>query len=214
MTKLFLDVLDKSRRELWNELRVLSKNGGVLAGGTAIALQIEHRVSEDFDVFVPGEISAAVRRKAYELIHGLERVPIDNNDQLTLLSRTGLKLTLVNYPYRPLHKLIKTESLFMFDLRDLASNKAYTIGRRGTWRDYVDLYFLLKEKRATLKQMITEAESRFGPEFDLRRFLDQLTYTKDLGDFNIQFVRDVVTPIKISKFFTDQVKEFGLLANL
>lgn len=211
MIKLFLDVLDKPRQELWSKLGVLSRNGGVLAGGTAIALQIKHRISEDFDIFVPDEIPRAARQKAYQIMGSLERVPIDDSHQLTLLSRTGLKLTLVSHPYPPLHKLVKTENLPLFDLRDLASNKAYTIGRRGTWRDYIDLYFLLRDKVVTLSQLIKDAKQRFGPEFDPRRFLNQLTFTRDLGDFNIEFVRDPATPIKISQFLIRQVKEFPLV---
>lgn len=208
MTKLFLDVLDSPQQKLWERLGVLSKNSCVLAGGTAIALQIGHRISEDFDLFVPEIVSRVTRKKAYELMEGIERVPINDNHQLTILSRTGLKLTVVSHPYPPLHKLIKTDSLSLFDLRDLASNKANTIGRRGTWRDYVDLYFLLKEGIVTLDQMMKEAKLRFKEEFDHRRFLSQLTYTKDLGDFNVQFIRNSATPKQITDFLDNQVEEF------
>ncbi|MEK7091054.1 MAG: nucleotidyl transferase AbiEii/AbiGii toxin family protein [Patescibacteria group bacterium] len=206
MTKLFLDVLDNPQKKLWEKLGVLSQNSCVLAGGTAIAMQIGHRISEDFDLFVPETISRATRKNAYELMSEIERVPIDDNHQLTILSRGGLKLTVVSHPYAPLYKLVKTDSLSLFDLRDLASNKANTIGRRGTWRDYVDIYFLLKERIVTLDQMTKEAKLRFKEEFDQRRFLSQLTYTRDLGDFNVQFVRDPTTSAKISTFLASQVK--------
>ena len=211
MTKLFLDVLDSPQQKLWEKLGALSKNSCVLAGGTAIALQIGHRISEDFDLFVPEIVSRVTREKAYGLIDRIERVPINDNHQLTILSRTGLKLTVVSHPYPPLYKLIKTDGLPLFDLRDLASNKANIIGRRGTWRDYVDLYFLLKEKIVILDQIMKEAKVRFKEEFDPRRFLDQLTYTKDLGDFNIQFVRGSVTQAKISRFLVGLVKKFNLV---
>lgn len=207
MTKLFLDVLDSPQQKLWERLVVLSKNSCVLAGGTAIALQIGHRISEDFDLFIPGIVSRVIQKKAYELMDRIERVPINDNHQLTVLSRTGLKLTVVSHPYPPLYKLIKTDSLSLFDLRDLASNKANTIGRRGTWRDYVDLYFLLKEKIVTLDQMMKEAKLRFKEEFDHRRFLSQLTYTKDLGDFNIHFIQNSVTPKQVTGFLEDLVGE-------
>lgn len=211
MTKLFLDALDNPRRKLWEKLGKLSVNNCVLAGGTAIAMQIGHRISEDFDIFVPGIISRATQKKAYELMDLVERTPIDDSHQLTILSRAGLKLTVVSHPYPPIYKLIKTDSLALFDLRDLASNKAYTIGRRGTWRDYVDLYFLLKDEVVILDQTMKDAKLRFKAEFDPRRFLDQLTYTQDLGDFNIQFMRDAVTFAGISRFLASRVKESNLL---
>ncbi|MEK7163826.1 MAG: nucleotidyl transferase AbiEii/AbiGii toxin family protein [Patescibacteria group bacterium] len=208
MTKLFLDVLDKPQQVLWQKLKDLSKNSCVLAGGTAIAMQIGHRISEDFDLFIPGVISRATRKKALELMEGIDRIPLDDTHQLTILSKTGLKLTVVSHPHIPLYKLVKTDSLSLFDLRDLASNKAFTIGQRGKWRDYVDLYFLLKEKIITLDQLLNESKKRFKVEFDPRRFLDQLTFTQDLGDFNIEFIRDGTTPANISQFMAKQVKEY------
>lgn len=208
MTKLFQDVLDEPQQNLWQKLKVLSKNSCVLAGGTAIALQIGHRISEDFDLFVPNIISRATRKKALELMEGVDRIPLDDTHQLTILSRLGVKLTIVSHPHLPLYKLVKTDSLSLFDLRDLASNKAFTIGQRGKWRDYVDLYFLLMEKIITFDQLIHEAKQRFKVEFDPRRFLDQLTYTQDLGDFNIEFIRDKTTPQKISQFMAKIVSEY------
>jgi len=44
---------------------------------------------------------------------------------------------------------------------DLASNKVHTIGRRGEWKDYVDLFFLLKQGRLNIQRMIKETEKRF-----------------------------------------------------
>ena len=199
MTKLFLDVLDSPQQVLWQRLKALSVNSCVLAGGTAIAMQIGHRISEDFDLFIPGIISRTTRKKALELMEGIDRVPLDDTHQLTILSRTGLKLTVVSHPHIPIYKLVKTDS-----------NKAFTIGQRGKWRDYVDLYFLLKEKIITLDQLLNESKKRFKVEFDPRRFLDQLTFTNDLGDFNIEFIRDGTTPANISQFMAKQVKEYLL----
>ena len=51
MTKLYLDVLDEPRRKVFERLSVFTRLGGVLAGGTAMALQLNHRRSDDFDIF-------------------------------------------------------------------------------------------------------------------------------------------------------------------
>lgn len=208
MTKLYLDILDEPRQKLWDRLYTLSKYGAVLAGGTAIALQIRHRVSEDFDLFLKGSISAASRAEAYKIMGALSRPGIDDGHQLTLLSLAGLKLTLVSHPYPPLHKLIKTDSTPIFSLSDLATNKAHTIGRRGTWRDYVDLYFLLKEKIISLEQVITESQTRFKPEFDPKLFLQQLVYVEDLGKMDISFLRDEVSSEQIVRFMLDEARRY------
>lgn len=209
MTKLYLDWLDSTRRQLWEKLDAFSQYKGVLAGGTAIAMQLGHRVSVDFDIFLPGDIPPAARRKILEVVGSIGKVPIDDQHQLTVISHSGLKLTLVSYPYPPLYPLVKTDSLPLFHLSDLASNKAYTIGRRGIWRDYVDLYFLLHEKIVSLEQIIDESQRRFSYEFFTKRFLEQLIYTADLGCMEVDFLRNKATPDEIVKLFEGEVKKYA-----
>jgi hypothetical protein len=45
-----LDILPASQRALWKELKATPRHF-VLYGGTALALRLGHRVSEDFDFF-------------------------------------------------------------------------------------------------------------------------------------------------------------------
>jgi hypothetical protein len=47
-------------------------------------------------------------------------------------------------------------------VREIAATKAYTIGRRGAYKDYIDLYFILSEQHATLTDIIDVAEKKFG----------------------------------------------------
>ena len=56
MTKLYLDILDDRRKRLFSMLKSF-EGEWVLAGGTALALQIGHRKSIDFDLFSPKPIS-------------------------------------------------------------------------------------------------------------------------------------------------------------
>ena len=64
--------------------------------------------------------------------------------------------------------------------------KAYTLGRRATFRDYIDLYFLLINAYITLREIIEDASKKFvlsGEKlFSTRLFLEQLAYTEDLED--------------------------------
>lgn len=59
MSKLFFEVLDAKRRSAWHDLFKLPY-GGVLGDGTALALQIRHRISYDFDIFYDKPLSAAL----------------------------------------------------------------------------------------------------------------------------------------------------------
>jgi hypothetical protein len=91
----------------------------------------------------------------------------------------GIKLTFLYYPF-----LINfTDSLDGFielpDLLTLAALKAYALGRRSKWKDYVDLYFITKSG-ISLKKIISKAEKIFGNNFNEKIFRVQLAYFKDL----------------------------------
>ena len=87
--------------------------------------------------------------------------------------------------------------------------KAYTVGRRGSYKDYVDLYFVIAENHATLTDIIAGAEQKFGTDFNSRLFLEQLVYLDDLADTDIQFIKSEVAPHDIQRFFEDRIREMG-----
>jgi hypothetical protein len=63
------------------------------------------------------------------------------------------------------------EQVPLLSVREIAATKAYTIGRRGAYKGYIDLYFILSEQHATLTDIIDVAEKKFGVEFNSRLFL-------------------------------------------
>lgn len=67
----------------------------------------------------------------------------------------------------------------MADLLTLSAMKAYALGMRAKWKDYVDLYFMMKEFYS-IEQIIKEARRIFGDEFNEKIFRAQLAYFKDI----------------------------------
>lgn len=198
-----LDALPAAARALLPKV-ASAVPGGILGGGTAIALQIGHRRSFDLDFFVSKKISPG-------LLHRLQKIGratplVDSSEELTC--RIGdSKISVIWYPFKPLHPLRKTPPCPLFDLRDLASSKAYTIGRRGAWRDYVDVVAAL-EFGLTLRGMITEAEKRFGDAFNAKLFLEQLTYFDDIEDFTIEWLWSVRTPHAVQESLQQAAKTY------
>src|ERR1700675_1718197 len=88
-------------------LPVLSRfHGFYLAGGTALALQIGHRISVDFDLFTDDDIDRALLQRARHVFSGADISPLVNNaDELTLLVN-GVKVTFLRYPFPPLEPLV------------------------------------------------------------------------------------------------------------
>ena len=103
MTKLYLDVLDEPRRKVFERLSVFTRLGGVLAGGTAMALQLNHRRSDDFDIFFPSLITNESRRRLISITEKPINIRLDNSRQLTLSDKNGIKVTLVIHEFPPLY---------------------------------------------------------------------------------------------------------------
>ena len=100
-----------------------------------------------------------------------------------------MKLTLLSYPFRLIEPLLSVEGLRMLSVKQISATKAYTIGRRGTYKDYVDLYFILAEHHASLEEIIAMAERKFRHEFNSRLFAEQLFFLDDVQDYHIDFLK-------------------------
>lgn len=207
MTEIFLDILDKQRLKTFSLLADF-RSSALLGGGTALALQIKHRKSFDFDCFVSKPIPSSLYAKVKKIFQESPIKLVDSSDQLTVQLSTLIELTFVYYWYPPLHPTISTNSLSLVNKLDIASDKAFTLGRRNAWRDYVDFYFLLKEKHVTLSAIIKDAVKRFDNEFSPKLFLEQLCYTEDIHDTNVEFINKPLIKNEITSFLENQVKTY------
>lgn len=179
------EILDDKRQKVWNALKNFSRLG-VLGGGTALALQLGHRKSLDFDFFCPKPIEEDLLIKAKKRFGNIE-VLLNSSDELTFLTSEGVKITFLYYPFEFKHKLF-LDGLYLLRVCDIAAAKAYTLNRRGNFKDYVDLYFILKSG-VPLKRIIEDARAIYGNLFSEKLFLSQLLYTKDI---NRQEFKEVV----------------------
>lgn len=91
-------------------------------------------------------------------------------------------------------------------LDDFASKKVYKISLRGAWRDYVDLFFLLKWKKYSINDLISLAEKKFQNEFNPKLFLEQLVYYKDIEITDTIFIKEKYTPVEIKSFLEEQTR--------
>src|SRR5690554_1066799 len=114
-----------------------------LVGETALALQIGHRNSIDIDLFGDNEISED------EFINKLGefgKVIVTQSTKNILIAKIeGVKVDFVNYVYPLLFNPIQVDSIRMLSKADIAAMKLNAIAGRGSKKDFIDLYFLLKE---------------------------------------------------------------------
>lgn len=67
----------------------------------------------------------------------------------------------------------------MPDILTLAAMKAHALGQRAKWKDYVDLYFVMKKYHG-LDEVVKRAKRLFASEFNEKIFRVQLAYFKDI----------------------------------
>jgi predicted nucleotidyltransferase component of viral defense system len=182
-----------------------------LAGGTALALQIGHRLSVDFDLFRDGPIDRTLLSTVTRVFPSFPVKPVINNrDQLTAFIGV-VKLTFLSYPFPLIEPLVSIGGLRMLSVEEIGATKAYTIGRRGTYKDYVDLYFIIAEHHASLGEIIAMAERKFRHEFNSRLFAEQLLFMDDVQDYDIDFLKQPVAAADITEFFRDRIRELPLI---
>lgn len=202
------EALTEKSKELMPTLR----NFGdfYLAGGTALALQIGHRISVDFDLFSGKEIDKDLFLRVKKVFSANEMsLSVNNLDELTVFI-DGIKTTFLKYPFPLIFGLVDYEGVNLLSVKEIAATKAYTINRRGSFKDYADLFFVVSKKYTTLEEIIEISDKKFGKEFNSRLFLEQLVYLDDVEDIEIKFLKESATREKIKLFFTEEIKKMKI----
>jgi hypothetical protein len=201
------EALTKEGLKLFPKLKAFSDF--YMAGGTALALQIGHRVSIDFDFFYPFDILKGLLGEVKKIFLKEKISPLINNaDELTVLIN-GVKVTFLKYPFPIINKLVKNNGLKMLDIAELAATKAYTIGRRGSLKDYVDIFFIISGGFIGLDGIIELAEKKYGHEFNSRLFLEQLVYLNDVEEEKLLFLKKTVNKKQLENFFIKEVRKIN-----
>jgi len=206
MSKIHLELLDKKRQEVFHKLSYFKKDG-YLAGGTALALQINHRRSVDFDIFIDKPISKNFKLKVKK-IFGAVNFYINSSDQISFNIKEGIGVTFIWYYYPKISSLVTTNSISLASVFDIAADKAETLGRRAVWRDYVDLFFLLKWRILSLEQIIKLAKKKFRGDFVEIQFLEQLPYFADLQKTPVEFIKEKYSDDEIKAFLEKEVEVY------
>jgi len=157
------------------------KRSFYLVGGTAIALHIGHRRSIDFDLFTAKKLNKSrIRQRVFELPYN-KKTLFDDVDQAHFYINE-VKITFFQYPYPVEHPEMLNNIISMPSLLSLSAMKAFALGRRAKWKDYVDLYFMLNGY-FSVREIAMENERIFGQLFSEKLFRLQLAFHKDI-DFS------------------------------
>ena|SRR3989344_79951 len=205
---MFEEVLPKKAK---SALAILGESGlmkgAYLAGGTALALQIGHRISVDLDFFTQKQFESEIlvqRLSALQINFRLERLAWG-----TILGHFGeTRFSLFYYNYPLLVKQVNFSGINIAGIKDLAAMKIAAISDRGTRRDFIDLYFILeKEKICSLEEML----KFYGEKFKIlhqnkMHILKSLMYFEEAEKAEVPKMLKSVSWKEVKKYFEWEVK--------
>lgn len=143
-----------------------------LAGGTALALQLGHRLSIDLDWMSPTFIQPSLLLSQLKKFKPM--VIQENKGTLDVLINQT-KVSFLNYSYPLIQNLVVYEKIKLADILDIAAMKLTAISSRGSRKDYVDLYFILqKVSLAEVLQVFTQKYQ--GVNYSLMHLAKSLVY--------------------------------------
>jgi len=121
---MFIDILDKKRKEILPRLKIFSSSF-YLAGGTGLALQLSHRDSVDFDFFTSKNFDNA---KLFETIkkqfanYKIKKIQ-DESGTLSIILSSKIKISFFYFSNKLIDKKVKTEYFDIASIRDIAAMK-------------------------------------------------------------------------------------------
>ena len=94
-----------------------------------------------------------------------------------------LKVDFNYYPFPRIEKGVLFNKIQVDSIHDIAANKIHTLFMKPRVRDYVDLYFILKNKDLSIKKFILDAKAKFDWHIDPLTLASQFMRVKEFIDF-------------------------------
>ncbi|MFZ5365803.1 MAG: nucleotidyl transferase AbiEii/AbiGii toxin family protein [Patescibacteria group bacterium] len=176
------DFLELVQKEPW-----LTKNF-FLGGGTALSeFYLRHRQSEDLDFFSEKEIGersirAFLRKIAPKLgFEDFQRTEFWGLEMYLLRfdKKETLKVDFSYYPFPPFERWTFFGKLRVASIYDIAVDKLQSIFGKSRPRDYIDLYFIFKEKGYKLEKILKDIRNKFDLSYDPGSLISQFLRVRD-----------------------------------
>lgn len=169
-------ILTKNQQEL---LPLISKFSPqfYMVGGTALALQLGHRRSIDFDLFSDKDFKNDIIIKKIIRDYPISQTFINSRGELTI-KVNEVKMTWYHFPFVVPHEVDWEKIITLPDVKTIAAMKVYALGQRAKWKDYVDLYFIFK--KYSLAEIVSWANQLFPNQINERLLREQLDYFADI----------------------------------
>jgi len=198
------EILPKRHQALLPKLTFLKKLGFYLAGGTALSLQIKHRISVDFDFYNQKEFDTD---KIYRIFQAQKPINLLLNtitENTLILEINNISVSIFSYNYPLLKPFLVSKYLNIASLEDISAMKLIAIIQRGIKRDFIDLYYL--SKKLGLDKIIVLTKKKYAG-FNKYLAFQALVYFQDAEERQTRETK-VLRPFEwkeIKKYFINEV---------
>ena len=182
-----------------------------LVGGTALTLQIGHRISDDIDLFTEEVLDKdKIIMFAGDVYKDFDIITNESKILQIKYPHKKLKIDFVQYPYRLLEPVITTtEGLHMLGKNDIAAMKMSAVGQRGyEAKDFVDLFYLLKEM--SIDTIVENFKKKYETE-NIFHYLKSMAYFDDVTPNSWKSIKMISEPMstrEIKKTLISNVRDY------
>lgn len=163
-------VTDEMRDVLTGFLQSAMGDRFYLAGGTALALQIGHRLSIDLDFFSPTEDIPSIRAELENALNPLQAIHASSAWGNLIYIAHGVRMGFYGYGFPLVAPLVKTDGLRLASIEDIALMKLDAMLSRASRKDFYDLYFICQ--KIPLPEIFKQANVKYP---SVRDFESQTT---------------------------------------
>ena len=174
------------RESLWNLLKELQHSNVFgnyfLVGGTALSLQLGHRVSDDIDLFTRHDINKDEILDFLNKNYGGNYQIVNIQNIIMQVIINDIKVDFVKYNYELIEEIKEEDGIKYLGINDIAAMKLMAVANRGDQaKDFYDIYYLLE--KISLKDMFEYYKIKYKQN-DISLIKRSLVYFDDVTDSN------------------------------
>jgi predicted nucleotidyltransferase component of viral defense system len=170
-----------------------------LAGGTALSLQLGHRLSVDLDFFSPTEDIPSIRLKLEEALQPYRAILADSAWGNLVYLTNEVRVGFYGYGFPLIAPIVETEGIRLASVEDIALMKLDAMLSRAARKDFYDLYFICQN--LLLSKIFQKAPQKYPSVRDF-----EVQATKRLTFF--ENAEKETDPILLKDVKWDSVKDF------
>ena len=181
-----------------------------LVGGTALALQIGHRKSYDIDLFTREELRLPIIAKYLKQHHGGKYQILNSQNMIYQVMIDGIKVDFVHHPFELVEPAFCDNGIKYLGKKDISAMKLHAIETSGNRaKDYVDIFFLLKE--IPLKQMFEYYRKKYTTDniFNAKRSIGFFDDVPEESWREVRIIGRKVTAAMIKKTILTEIQKFN-----